>query len=109
MARAISVDEIDLRAILAANDLTLEPSEREDERTNRLAAEKRAKLLGDIKEMVVFVVVLIVVVVIAGLCAYMIFFDKAATPDAQKWAQTALTALLSGGVSFLFGRALAAK
>lgn len=103
------MDEIDLRAILAVSDVTLEPSERDDERANRLAAEKRGKLHEDIKGMVIFFVVLIILAAIAGLCAYTIFFDKAAAPDAQKWAQTALTALLSGGVSFLFGRALAAK
>lgn len=101
--------ELDLRSILTVSDVTIEPSERDDERAARLAAEKRSKCLEDLKATVVFFVILALLLTVAGLCAYVIFFDKTASPDAQKWAQTALTALLSGGVSFLFGRALASK
>jgi hypothetical protein len=103
------VAELDLRDVLATSDVTIAPSEREDERAVRLAGEKRAKLLEDIKGTVIFFVVLVVILVIAGFCVHTIFFSKTTNPDTQMWARTALTALLSGGVSFLFGRAIAAK
>jgi len=92
---------LDIGDILPASDVTIEPSERDDERAARLANAKRAKLFEDCKSMILFVVVLIALVAIGVLCAHMIFFDKSATPETQKWAETALTALVSGGLSFL--------
>ena len=97
---------LDIGDILPASDVTIEPSERDDERAARLVNEKRAKLFEDCKSMILFVVVLIALVAIGVLCAHMIFFDKSATPETQKWAETALTALVSGGLSFLVGKSV---
>jgi hypothetical protein len=47
------------------------------------------------------------VIALAILCGHLVFFDKTASAETQKWAQTALTALVSGGVAFLFGRSTA--
>ena len=44
--------KLDLGSILAASDVTIEPSERDDERAARLAKEKRAALWADIRSMV---------------------------------------------------------
>jgi hypothetical protein len=46
------VPKLDLGSILAASDVTIEPSERDDERAARLAKEKRAALWADIRSMV---------------------------------------------------------
>jgi hypothetical protein len=56
--------------------------------------------------MALFCVVLVSIILAGGFCAYTIFINTTATPELQKWAQTALTALLSGGFSFLVGRAM---
>ncbi len=96
--------KLDLGSILAASDVTIEPSERDDERAARLANERRTALWADIRSMVLFFVVLVAVIALAILCGHLVFFDKTATPETQKWAQWALTALVSGGVAFLFGR-----
>lgn len=98
---------VDLGSILAASDVTIAPSERDDERAARIAKENRAALWGDIRSMILFFVVLIAVIALALLCGHLVFFDKTAAPETQKWAQTALTALVSGGVAFLFGRSTA--
>jgi hypothetical protein len=99
--------KVDLGSILAASDVTIAPSERDDERAARIANENRATLLADIRGMILFGVVLAAVIVLAILCGHLVFFDKTATPDTQKFAQWALTALVSGGVAFLFGRSTA--
>jgi hypothetical protein len=99
--------KLDLGSILAASDVTIEPSERDDERAARLANEKRAALWADIRSMVLFFVVLVAVIALAIVCGHLVFFDKTASAETQKWAQTALTALVSGGVAFLFGRSTA--
>ncbi len=103
------MSQVDLANIIAASDVTIAPTERDDERALRLANEKRAKLLEDIRSMVLFVVVLGALLTLTILCGHVIFFDRSATAETQKWAQTALTALVSGGVAFLFGRSVASK
>ena len=101
--------KVDLGTILAASYVTIEPSERDDERAARIAAEKRVKLFADIRGMVLFFVVLVALIALAVLCGHLIFFDQTATQETQKWAETALTALVSGGAAFLFGRSVSDK
>jgi hypothetical protein len=98
---------LDLVNIFGNNDVTIKPKEHDEETKVRLAAETRAGLLADIRNMILFFVVLGVVLTIGFLCAEFIFFNKAASPETQKWAQTVLTALISGGSSFLVGKAVA--
>ncbi len=99
-------DELDINKILGRGELRVTPEEHPDDRSVRLKAEARATLIEHCKSVVLFVVVLVVVLALGGLCVYVVFFDKTATPDAQRWAQTSLTALASGSISFLFGRAI---
>lgn len=101
--------DIDVNSIFAKSAVTVEPPEHEDERAARLIKEKREARLEDIRSMTLFFVVLIALLALGGLCGHLIFFDKAASPENQKWAQTALTALVSGGAAFLFGRSLSSK
>jgi hypothetical protein len=100
---------LDLGSVFAASDVTIAPSERDDERAARIVKESRAALWADIRSMILFFVVLVAVIALAVLCGHLVFFDKTAAPETQKWAQTALTALVSGGVAFLFGRSTAAS
>jgi hypothetical protein len=103
------VPEVDVNSIFAKSAVTLEPSEHDDEREVRLIKEKRQALFEDVRNITLFFVVLIALLVVAVLCGKLIFFDKTATPETQKWAETALTALISGGAAFLFGRSLPGK
>jgi hypothetical protein len=75
----------------------------------RLIKEKRGALFEDIRNLTLLFIVLICLLVLGGLCVKLVFFDKDATAETQKWAETALTALASGGAAFLFGRALPSK
>jgi hypothetical protein len=101
------VPRLDLGSIFAESDVTIAPSERDDERTARIVKESGAALWADIRSMILFFVVLIAMIALVVLSGHLVFFDKTAAPETQKWAQTVLTALVSGGVAFLFGRATA--
>jgi hypothetical protein len=97
------VAELDVDSIFARSAVTVEPPEHDDERAVRLIKEKREAFLDDLRNITLFFVVLIGLLLLAILCVELIFFDKTTTPETQKWAQTALTALVSGGAAFLFG------
>lgn len=96
-------------SIFARSAVTVEPPEHDDERAARLIKEKREARLEDIRSMTLFFVVLIALLALGVLCGNLVFFDKTASLETQKWAQTALTALVSGGAAFLFGRSLTGK
>ncbi len=101
--------ELDVDSIFARSAVTVEPPEHDDERAARLIKEKREARLEDIRSMTLFFVVLIALLALGVLCGNLVFFDKTASLETQKWAQTALTALVSGGAAFLFGRSLTGK
>ena len=101
--------ELDVNHIIAKSDVTIAPPEHDDERAVRLIKEKREALWEDIRNITLFFIVVICLLVLGGLCVKLVFFDKDATAETQKWAETALTALASGGAAFLFGRALPSK
>lgn len=80
--------------------------EEADERAVRLGSTRRARWLADIKAAMLFVVVLAGIVAIALVCARIVFLDPNAPAEARRWAETVLTALVSGGLSYLVGRAI---
>jgi hypothetical protein len=96
-------DRIDLRGSLQGQ-VSVKPDEHPEERTARLRAEQRGALIEDCKGIAVFVVLLWGIVAIGMLSAYEGFFDSAASPDAKRWSQTVLAALMAGGISFVVGR-----
>ncbi len=98
--------KIDLEELSKWGDVSISPAESPEEQAVRLRAEARAALLQHIKEMVTFSAVFLLLTGVTAVCIYSILFDKMASAETQKWAQTALTVLVSGSVSFLFGRAL---
>jgi len=70
----------------------------------RLRSEQRGALLEDLKGLAVFVVLLLGVSALGILSAYEGFFDAAASADTKRWSQTILSALMTGGISFVVGR-----
>jgi len=99
----MSPDKIDLSGSLKGQ-VSVKPEEHPDERGARLRAERRAALIEDCKGVAVFAVLLVGIVAIGVLSAYEGFFDASAPPDARRWAQTVLAALMTGAVSFVVGR-----
>jgi len=94
---------------------SLEPEEHPDNRAARITLESeeqaakrrlesRAALIEDYKGVAVFVVILVSVVALGILCAYEGIFDPNASTDTKRWAQTVLSAVVSGGLSFVVGR-----
>jgi hypothetical protein len=80
--------------------------EHEDERAVRLGSARRAKWLADIKGAILFLVVLAGLIAVALIAARIAFFDAGVAPEVRRWAETVLTALVSGGLSYLIGRAI---
>lgn len=89
--------------------VSLTPEEHPDERALRLRTVERQSIIEDRKGVAVFAVLLGSIVVIGGLALYESILDRAATADTKRWAQTVLTALVSGGVSFVVGRKVGGK
>ena len=99
---ASSPPQIDLAALLKGQ-VTVTPEEHPDERAARLRILERQTRIADNKGIVVFGVLLAAIVAIGILAAYEGFF-AGAPAEMQKWGQTVLTVLLSGGISFVVGR-----
>jgi hypothetical protein len=89
--------------------VTLTPLEHPDERALRLRTIERQSIIEDRKGVAVFVVLLAAIFGIGCLAVYEAVIDPAATPDTRRWAQTVLTALVSGGISFVVGRKLGTR
>ncbi|SRR6266852_167236 len=102
--------ELDLNDLLGKRaTISVEPEETLDERVARLKKEGREHAVEMVKGCVVFVVIILALISIGGLCAYEGFFDAAASNDTKRWAQTTLSALFAGSVSFVLGQVTAKK
>ncbi len=101
-------DAIDLLSLLGGQ-VTITPEENEQVRSHRLYIEARAARIEAWQGVTVFVTILAGTVTIAALAAYEALFDVTASPDSRHWAQTALTSLLTGALSFLAGKKIGAK
>lgn len=89
--------EIDFSGRLAAEIVVRPPEPPED------AALRRRK------EWLVFVTMLASIMLIGLLAIYQGFLDPAATASARHWGQTAISALFTGGVSFVLGQRTAQR
>jgi hypothetical protein len=87
----------------------VEPEEAVEERNARLAQEKADAKLVRVKAYVVFFVIVTALIVVGTLCIYAGIFDPTASADTKRWAQTLLSALFAGSVSFVLGQATAKK
>jgi hypothetical protein len=101
--------ELDINAMFNRASVTIEPDEDPVERDARLEQDKGDRKARRMMNFVVFVVIIASLIAIGGLCAYEGIFDPLATPDTKRWAQTALSALFTGAVSFVLGQSTATK
>jgi hypothetical protein len=96
--------EVDINLMLARASIAIDPEETTDERVARLKRESREHVFEMVKGFIVFVVVVAALLSIGGVCAYKGLFDSAASVETQRWAQTTLSALFAGSVSFVLGQ-----
>jgi hypothetical protein len=96
------VSPLDLNQLVKKGTVELGPDETAEERTVRLRRDERR----DQREHVLFYVVLAGVLAVAGLCVWAVFLSQGVDPETRAFARTVLTSVLSGGLAFLFGRAL---
>lgn len=96
--------QLDLDQLVRRGTVELGPDEHPDERAARLRREERR----DQREHALFYAALGGVSVLAVLCAWLVVFAGGVDLEQRRWAQTALTILVSGSVGFLTGRRLPA-
>ena len=101
-------DQFDLNGQLRGH-VTVTPEEHSDDRKLRLKNEERSAWIEDCKGVAVFATLLILLVGIVGLSSYEGFFDAAASPDTRRWAQTVLSSVVTGAISFVVGRKIGGK
>lgn len=89
--------------------VTLTPEEHPDDRSARLKTEARREFIHDCKEVVLFVLLSCGVVLVGLVAAYEGVWDMSATPETKRWGQTVLSALMTGGISFVVGRKIGGK
>ena len=84
--------------------VSIEPEETPEEHAARVERERQEAKLERVKSYVLFFSVLIALFALGGLCAYEGIFDASATAETKRWAQTGLTALFTGSLSFILGQ-----
>ncbi len=94
--------KLDLNSFIKKGTVELAAEEHPDERAARLRREEKR----DIREHHLFYIVTVALVSVGVACLWAGFFATTLEPEARAWSRTALTSLVSGGVWFLFGRAL---
>ena len=97
--------ELDLNQLLKKGTVELGPTETDDERSARLRREERRDKVDHFKSVTLFIVAIGGIVALGTVCGW-VALDAQADAETRKWAQTLLTAIVSGGLAFLFGRAL---
>jgi hypothetical protein len=96
MPQRIGIDEL----LVDRTTITIEAQETAEERQARLMREGRQHMF----EMVRSYVILVVILILGAASLFEAVFDATASPETKRWAQTALTALFSGSVSFVLGQ-----
>lgn len=89
--------------------VTLTPEEHPDDRAARLRTEARRELIHDCKEAILFGLLSCGVVLVGVVAAYEGVWDMNTAPETKRWAQTVLSALMTGGISFVVGRRIGGK
>ena len=96
MPQQIGIDEL----LVDRTTITIDAQETAEERQARLMREGRQHTF----EMVRSYVVLGVILILGAASLYEAILDTTASPETKRWAQTVLTALFSGSVSFVLGQ-----
>lgn len=98
------VDQIDISTVLARASIAIDPEESPEARTSRLARESAQHRWDMTKDYVLFFSILAAIAVVGSLCAYEGIFDAAASADTKRWAQTTLSGLFPGSITFVLGQ-----
>ena len=102
--------KVDLTEIVARRArISIDPEESAEEHLARLRADGRWATLEIVKAYVLFFAILIALLAIGSLCVWEGIFDPSASPDTKRWAQTTLSALFAGSISFVLGQMTAKK
>lgn len=99
--------EIRIDDALGRATISIEPEETLDERSARLERERNEARFDLMKRRVLFFVFLVAVAALGAVSGYEAVFDASASADTKRWAQTVLSALLTGALSFIVGQATA--
>ena len=103
-------NELDLNNALGKRaTITIEPEESQEEHTALITSEARQDTVDMVKSCVLFFLVVTAIIIVGGLCSYEGIFDATATSDTKRWAQTTLSALFTGSLSFVLGQMTARK
>jgi hypothetical protein len=109
LEECVAPPDLDLNVMFERASVQVEPTETDDERAARLRREGAEARYEIVKGYVVFFLVVLALIAVGVLCAYESFFDATASADTRRWAQTTLSALFAGSVSFVLGQATAKK
>ena len=102
-------EQVDIKTLLTRASISIDPEESSDERIGRLEREYAEHRFEIVKGYALFFGVLAAIVVVGGLCAYEGIFDASASADTKRWAQTTLSALFAGSITFILGQKTAKK
>lgn len=101
--------EIRIDDALGRATISIEPEENGDERAARLEQEREEARFDLMKRRVLFFVFLAALTAVGAISGYGAAFDASASADTKRWAQTVLSALLTGALSFVVGQATATR
>ncbi len=87
--------------------ITIGSPETPEERQHRLDRDREKQRYELFKSYVVFIGLFSTLTAVAAVCLYAAVFDQAASPDTKRWAQTVLSAILAGAISFVVGQSTA--
>jgi hypothetical protein len=102
-------DQIILDEVFRRASITMEPQESPEEHASRILNERRQATFEMVRSYVLFFVILLAIITVGALCIYEGFFDASAPNDTKRWAQTTLTALFTGSITFVLGQMSAKK
>ena len=106
----MSGDTIDLlREALSNGGVSITPDENPEDRAHRHRIESRQACISDAKEIATFCVILLALVAIGGFAAYRGLISPTSDSATQHWCQNVLTAVVTGGISFVLGRSSKGK
>jgi hypothetical protein len=97
-------DEINVNATVLNGEISVKPEEHPADRALRLKTEHRQTVISDFQNVAIFVTLLLGIILVGGLAGYEGVVDPAASSDTKRWGQTVLSAILTGGISFVVGR-----
>jgi hypothetical protein len=102
-------EQIDISTILARASITVAAEENPETRARRLVSEDAQHRWDIRKDYVLFFSILGAIAVVGGLCTYEGVLDATASADTKHWAQTTLSALFTGSITFVLGQKTAKK